>query len=121
MLTILVCNEVHICYTWTDAMPSKFQKLSGYQVSESYYNTKKKMLVPMNWVGPSVITKICHARLQVYKSDGTLPCLDDKRKSTMMDHISNLNILYSIYSIFYSFSIDPYRAQSKDVEIVIVK
>jgi hypothetical protein len=76
MLTILVCNEVHICYTWIDTTPSEFQKLSGYQVCASYNNIKKKMLVPMNWVGQSVIRKIYHVRLQVYNSDGALPYLD---------------------------------------------
>jgi len=105
MLTILVCNEVNIHYTWIDAIPPKFQKLSEYQVSESHYNTKKKILVPYKWVGPSVITKINHVRYtNLIALHHTLTCADDKCESPGIGHISNLKIrekLSSIMKILY--------------------
>jgi len=42
----------------------------------------------MSWVGPSVITKISHVSLRVYKSDGTSPRADDKCESPRTGHIS---------------------------------
>lgn len=56
---------------------------------------RRKFWFLMSWVGPSVITKISHVRLRVYKSNGTPPhfdCTDNKCKSPGIGHISNLEI-----------------------------
>lgn len=41
--------------------------------------SRRKFWFLMSWVGPSVITKISHVRLRVYKPDGTPPHFDMRR------------------------------------------